>query len=231
VARREGVDGADPYRVLQVQPDAVQEVIDAAFGALREMALRSDADDAPARLTELMAAHRTLSDPLRRAAHAAGGWHLAQVNIALPREPLDAPLLSDFVAALAPVNAIADASPGFVWRLQTEEGDATAIRAFDDERLIVNMSVWESLEALRAFVYGQEHAAVLRRRREWFVRLGEPETALWWVPAGTIPSLDDAKERLAHLRAHGPTPHAFTLREPLAPPAVRSVRRKAATMP
>ena len=92
---------------------------------LREISLRADADDAPRRLAELNAAHRTLADPLLRAAHDAGGWHLAQVNIALPREPLDAPLLAGFVAALAPVNAVADASPGFVWRLQTDDGDAT----------------------------------------------------------------------------------------------------------
>jgi heme-degrading monooxygenase HmoA len=223
VAGREGVGEPDPYRVLQVYPDACSEVIDAAFGALRELVLRSEANDAPARLAELMAAHRTLSDPLLRAGHDAGGWHLAQVNIGLPREPLDTPLLADFVAALAPVNAVADASPGFVWRLQTEDGDATAIRAFGDDRLIVNMSVWESLEALRAFVYGDDHAAVLRRRREWFERLGEPETALWWVPAGTIPAIADAEERLAHLRVQGPTPHAFTLREPVAAP--RSLAR------
>jgi heme-degrading monooxygenase HmoA len=218
VAGRQGVGASDPYRVLQVHPEARPEVIDAAFGVLREIVLRADGDDAPARLAELMAAHRTLSDPVLRAAHAAGGWHLAQVNIALPREPLDAPLLAGFVAALAPVNAVADASPGFVWRLQTEDGDATAIRAFGDDRLIVNMSVWESVEALRAFVHGEPHAAVLRRRREWFERLGAPETALWWLPAGTIPTVADAEERLAHLRAHGPTPHAFTLRAPMAAP-------------
>jgi hypothetical protein len=219
VVGREGLGAPDPYRVLQVQRDARPEVVDAAFGVLREIVLSSDAGDAPARLAELMAAHRTLSDPALRAAHDAGGWHLAQVNIALPRETLDAPLLAGFVAALAPVNAVADASPGFVWRLQTEDGDATAIRAFGDDRLIVNMSVWESVEALRSFVYGAEHAAVLRRRREWFERLGVPETALWWVPAGTIPTVAEAEERLAHLRAHGPTPDAFTLRGPLDAPA------------
>ncbi len=121
------------------------------------------------------------------------------------------------MAALAPVNAVADASPGFVWRLQTEDGDATAIRAFGDDRLIVNMSVWESVEALRAFVYGDDHAAVLRRRREWFERLGAPETALWWVPAGSIPTVAEAEERLALLRARGPGADAFTLRETFAP--------------
>jgi hypothetical protein len=224
VARREGV-GPDPYRELQVDPEACPEVIAAAFAALRELTLRAGDDDAPKRLARLNAAHRTLSDPLLRAAHDAGGRHLAQVNIALPREPLDAPLLAGFVAALAPVNAVADASPGFVWRLQTEDGDATAIRAFGDDRLIVNLSVWESVEALRAFVYGDAHAAVLRRRREWFERLGEPETALWWVPAGTTPTVAEAEERLAHLRAHGPTERAFTLRQTFAPSGVAQLLR------
>jgi len=146
-------------------------------------------------------------------------FHLAQVNIALPREPLNAPLLADFVAALAPVNAAADASPGVVWRLATEDGDATAVRAFGDERLIVNLSVWESLEALRSFVYSQRaHLAVLRRRREWFERLGESSVVLWWVPAGHRPSVDEAEQRLAARRADGPTPAAFSFRESFAPP-------------
>jgi Domain of unknown function (DUF3291) len=230
VAGRQGLGGPDPYRVLQVHPEARPEVIDAAFGVLREIVLRADGDDAPARLADLMAAHRTLSDPLLRAAHDAGGWHLAQVNVARPLEPLDSPRLEDFMAALMPVNAVADASPGFLWRLQTEDGDATAIRAFGDDRMMINMSVWESVEALRAFVHGEDHAAVLRRRREWFERLGEPETALWWVPAGTIPTVADAEERLTHLRDHGPTSYAFTLREPVVsarvaagPPRVRRI--------
>jgi hypothetical protein len=148
------------------------------------------------------------------------GFQLAQFNIALPREPLDAPLLADFVAALQPVNAAADASPGFVWRLQTEEGDATGVRAFGDGRLIVNMSVWESLEDLRAFVYGQRaHLDALRRRREWFERLGDSAVVLWWVDAGHRPSVAEAEERLATLREHGPTPRAFTFRQSFAPGA------------
>jgi hypothetical protein len=147
-------------------------------------------------------------------------FHLAQVNIALPREPLDTPLLAEFVAALAPVNAAAEASSGFVWRLATEDGDATGVQGFGDERLIVNLSVWESLEALRSFVYSQRaHLAVLRRRREWFERLGESSVVLWWVPAGHRPSVDEAEERLAALRADGPTAGAFSFRESFAPPS------------
>jgi len=146
------------------------------------------------------------------------GWHLAQVNIARALAPLDSPQLADFVANLEPVNALADAAPGFVWRLQSEEGDATSIRAYDDERIIVNLSVWDSVERLRDFVFGGLHVEVLRRRREWFEVLGEAYTAMWWVPAGTIPTVDEAKARLTTLEANGPTPGAFTLRSPFPSP-------------
>jgi hypothetical protein len=143
-------------------------------------------------------------------------WHLAQVNIGRPRAPLDTDQLRGFVEQLEPINALADAAPGFVWRLQTEDGDATALRIFDDE-LLVNMSVWASLETLGAFVYGTAHAQVMRGRREWFHRLQEAYTALWWVPAGTIPTVADAERRLVALRECGPTPYAFTFRQPFAP--------------
>lgn len=139
--------------------------------------------------------------------------HLAQVNIALPREPLDSPALAEFVANLEPVNALADAAPGFVWRLQDESGDATSIQAFDDERLIINMSVWESAETLWDFVYSDRHLEVMRRRREWFTRMAEVFVALWWVPAGTVPTTAEARERLEHLSEHGPTPYAFTFKQ------------------
>jgi heme-degrading monooxygenase HmoA len=139
-------------------------------------------------------------------------WQLAQLNIALPHEPLDAPRLADFVAALAPINALADAAPGFIWRMQTEDGDATAVRPFDDERLIVNLSVWESIHALADFVYGSEHLAVMRRRREWFTPLSEAYTVLWWVPSGHRPDVDEAAERLELVRTRGPSPLAFTFR-------------------
>ena len=145
-------------------------------------------------------------------------WHLAQVNVALPKEPLDSPLLADFVAALEPINALADRSPGFVWRLQGEGGDATSVPIFDDGRLIVNMSVWESLEALGAYVYRGDHAQVMKQRRRWFEHMREVYAALWWVPAGHLPTVAEAEERLRCLRAHGPTPFAFTFKQPFAAP-------------
>jgi hypothetical protein len=138
---------------------------------------------------------------------------LAQVNIAIAREPLAAPLLADFVAALDPVNARADQAAGFVWRMQGDDGNATAIRGFGgDPLLIINMSVWESLEALRDFVYGDpEHLRVMRRRREWFERL-DLHMVLWWVPSGHRPTVIEAEQRLGLLRELGPTPDAFTFR-------------------
>lgn len=139
-------------------------------------------------------------------------YHLAQCNIARLRAPLDSPVLAGFVAALEPINQLADRAPGFVWRLQTEDGDATAIRAFDDDMLIVNMSVWESVEALAAFTYGGGHREVMLRRRQWFERLADAYLVLWWVPSETLPTVADAKERLETLRSRGPSPEAFTFR-------------------
>jgi hypothetical protein len=145
--------------------------------------------------------------------------HLAQLNVGRTKAPLDSELLSGFVEALEPVNALADSSPGFVWRLQTEEGDATSIRAFeDDELMIVNMSVWKSIEALWDFVYADEHLAYMRRRREWFERI-ESHIVLWWVPAGHTPSVDEALDRLEHLRADGPSERAFTFKQRFPAPA------------
>jgi hypothetical protein len=137
------------------------------------------------------------------------------VNIALPKAPLDSPQLAEFMALLDPVNAMADAVPGFVWRLQTEDGDATAVRGFDDDRLIVNMSAWESIEALYEFVYRGSHLDVMRRRREWMQGI-RTHMVLWWVPAGHVPTVAEAEERLAHLRANGPTAFAFTFKSRFA---------------
>ena len=155
---------------------------------------------------------------------------LAQVNIARLRAPLDSPQLTGFVAALDPVNAAADAAPGFVWRLQTEDGNATAVRAFEwDEAgsagVIVNLSVWASPEALAAFVYSDVHRRVLSRRREWFGRMTEAYTALWWIPRGTVPGTADAEDRVRRLRAHGPAADAFTLRVLFPPPGGGGVPR------
>ena len=136
--------------------------------------------------------------------------HLAQVNIGTLVAPLDDPRIDDFRNALDEVNALAELAPGFVWRLQTEEGNATAIQAFPDPLTIVNLSVWESPAALRAFVFDGLHRAFLRRRREWFVA-AERTTALWWIPAGTQPTVDDAKARLAFLATYGDSPYAFGL--------------------
>jgi hypothetical protein len=138
-------------------------------------------------------------------------FHLAQVNIGLAKAPVDSPVLADFVAMLDPINALADDYPGFVWRLQTEDGNATAVRPYADERIMVNMSVWESVDDLAAFVYRSGHVDVMRRRREWFERI-ETYMALWWVPAGHVPTVAEAQERLAHLSEHGPTPRAFTFK-------------------
>ena len=138
-----------------------------------------------------------------------GVHHLANVNVAKLRAPLDDPLLADFVAGLPVVNALADAAPGFVWRLQTDDGDATALRVFPDPDVIVNLTVWESVEALKAFTYKGAHLDVFRRRGDGFHADGRG-LALWWIEAGTIPTVEDARQRLDHLAEHGPSPYAFT---------------------
>jgi len=149
--------------------------------------------------------------------------HLAQVNIALPLEPLTSPRLAGFVDALDEINAFADAAPGFVWRLQTEDGDATAIRILDDDRLIINMSVWTSLEALAEFAYRGDHVRIMRQRRGWFVPMTQAYQCLWWVPVGHAPTPAEAEQRLTHLREHGPTDYAFTFRTPFPAPS-QSIR-------
>jgi hypothetical protein len=158
------------------------------------------------------------------------GFHLAQLNIALPQAPIDTPQLAEFVALLEPVNALADGTPGFIWRLQDDSGDATSIKAFGDDRLIVNMSLWEDLDALWRFVYDGGHLEVMRRRREWFERVAV-HLVLWWVPAGTLPTVEDAELRLAALEEHGPTPYAFTFKAPFSAVAVEAVPGLAAELP
>jgi len=139
-------------------------------------------------------------------------YHVAQVNIGRVKAQLDDPLMAGFVARLDEINALADTSPGFVWRLQASDGNATYLRPYDDDRILINMSVWETIEALRHYVYGTAHAEVLRQRQNWFDKFTGAYVALWWVPAGHIPGIDEAKKRLAYLDTHGPTQFAFTFK-------------------
>jgi hypothetical protein len=136
-------------------------------------------------------------------------WQLAQINIARLVAPLDDPRIAAFVAELDPVNAVADRSPGFVWRLQSASGNATDLAYNDDPFIIVNMSVWESLDALRDFVYRGSHMEVFRQRREWFEKMELPHYCLWWVPRGHTPTIAEGRERLEHYRKHGSTPYSF----------------------
>jgi hypothetical protein len=147
----------------------------------------------------------------------SGKLQLAQINIGRLRAQTDDPMIAGFMAALDEINALAERSPGFVWRFMTEDGNATAVRPFEDELLLINMSVWESVESLGDYVYRSDHTGYLRRRREWFERIREAIVALWWVPAGHRPSVAEGIERINLLRANGPTSQAFTFRQPFSP--------------
>ena len=139
-------------------------------------------------------------------------YHIAQLNIATLLASIDSPQLADFVANLDRINALAEESPGFVWRLQTEEGDATGIDYFGSDK-IVNLSLWESVEALHNYVYRSAHVEILRRKKEWFHKMVEAYMVLWWVPVGHVPSVEEAAQKLNILREHGPTPEAFTFKK------------------
>lgn len=144
-------------------------------------------------------------------------FHLAQANVANMRAPLDDPQMEGFVARLEPLNALADSMEGFVWRLQTDEGDATSVQAFDDPLILFNLSVWESIEALEEYIYRTDHVSALQRRAEWFKRPTKSPFVLWWVDAGHIPSVEEARTRLEFLWDHGPTATAFTIRNRFGP--------------
>ena len=144
-------------------------------------------------------------------------YRLAQLNIARLLAPMDSPVLADFVSNLDRINALADTSPGFVWRLQSEEGDATSIRPFGEE-YIVNVSIWEDLESLHDFVYRSAHVDILRRRKDWFEKMPEAYSVLWWVPRNHLPTTAEAKERLLLLQLKGPAAEAFTFKTPYPSP-------------
>lgn len=146
-------------------------------------------------------------------------YHLAQVNTATLRAPLDAPEMADFVAQIRSINAIADEDPGFVWRLRSQGADdATSIRAFEDERILLTLTVWKSLEALSNYVYRGAHAGIMRDRRRWFEKADQPILAMWWIPVGHTPTVAEAIERLEHLRCYGSTAYAFSFGKPFPSP-------------
>ncbi|NDZ80730.1 DUF3291 domain-containing protein [Streptomyces sp. SID10853] len=148
-------------------------------------------------------------------------FQLAQVNVGRIVAPLDGPLLADFVAQLPEINALADSADGFVWRLVDDGGaDSTGLRPDGhDDLLLINCSVWESVEALKEFTYRSDHLRLLGRRREWFRRMSEHHQAMWWVPAGHRPTAAEAMARIGLLREHGESPDAFTFRTPYPAPA------------
>jgi hypothetical protein len=148
-------------------------------------------------------------------------YHLAQANIGRFLAPIDDPVMAGFKNQLDAINALADAAPGFVWRLQTEDGNATAVRPDDHDPLMaINMSVWESVESLQQYVYRSDHVGPLRDRKQWFEKIEGPILVLWWIPAGHLPTVAEAMAKLAHLKQHGPTRDAFTFRASFPAPGV-----------
>lgn len=145
-------------------------------------------------------------------------YHLAQINIARMLAPIDDPRMADFVAQLPPINTLAEQSPGFVWRLQSEGGDATSIKVYDDDMIIINLTVWDCVDSLREYVYKSAHHGVLRERKRWFEKFDGPYYALWWVTAGHLPDPQEGKERLEYLRQHGDTSHAFSFKHVFSMP-------------
>jgi heme-degrading monooxygenase HmoA len=162
-------------------------------------------------------------EPVFQSKNFMADYQLAQINISRLLAPLDHPQISDFVAQLAPVNALADISPGFIWRLQSESGNATDLAYNDDPFVIVNMSVWESLESLRAFTYQSHHLQVFRDRSQWFEKSELPMYCLWWVAEGHVPTIAEGRERLEHYQKHGSTPFAFWFSQWFPAPSVEPV--------
>lgn len=144
-------------------------------------------------------------------------YQLAQLNIAVPVAPLDSPIMAEFMNNLDLINTIADQSPGFVWRLQTEDGNATSLRPFGDNTM-VNMSVWNDIDSFKFFVYKTQHTEFMRKRKQWFKSLSEAYLVMWWVSKGHVPDVGEAKTKLEQIRKEGPTEQAFNIRQTFAPP-------------
>ena len=145
-------------------------------------------------------------------------YHLAQINIAKMKASLDDPIMAEFAEALDEVNLVAEQSPGFIWRLQTPSGNATDLRAYSDPKMLVNISVWQSVEQLKVYVYQSLHREFFIRRRKWFEKYQGEHFAMWWIKAGHLPSMEEGKAKLKYLELHGDTPECFTFTEPHSPP-------------
>ena len=145
-------------------------------------------------------------------------FHIAQFNIVKLKAPLDDPAMAGFTGRLDEIGILADNSPGFVWRLQTEEDDSPVMREFEEAGILVNMSVWKSLALLHHYVYKSMHRELLRDKQLWADKMTEAHMVLWWISAGEIPRLAEAKRRLDRLNASGPGPEAFTFTKPFPPP-------------
>lgn len=145
-------------------------------------------------------------------------FQLAQINVAQAVADMEAEIMTGFVSRLEEINALADQAPGFVWRLQSEQGDATSISAFDDALMLINMSVWDSIESLKAFVYRSVHVELIQDREAWFSKMAVSHQALWWISAGHTPTEEEGKEKLAQIRTHGPSQQAFTFGRPFPKP-------------
>jgi uncharacterized protein DUF3291 len=146
-------------------------------------------------------------------------FHLCQYNIGRAIADLDDPVMAGFVGGQDQLYALAETSPGYIWRLQPEEGEGSVLPFPDDPRMVVGLTVWEDLETLKNYVYKNDHAEYLRKRRQWFEKLEGPTAVLWWMPAGEFPTVAEGQRRLERLAAQGPTRAAFTFQSPFPPPA------------
>ncbi|MEM8805851.1 MAG: DUF3291 domain-containing protein [Cyanobacteria bacterium P01_G01_bin.38] len=160
-----------------------------------------------------------MSSHLAVNASTAPAYVLAQINIGLTKAPLDDPIMAEFVAALDEINALAEQSPGFIWRLQTPSGNATEIHAYDNPRQLLNISVWRGVEPLRDYVYKSMHGKFFARRRHWFEKFQGEHFAMWWIPAGHLPTVEEGKAKLALLEQRGDSPESFTFAKVYPPPA------------
>ena len=145
-------------------------------------------------------------------------FQLAQINVAKAVAQMDSETMFGFASRLEEINALADQASGFVWRLQSEDGDATAISAFEDDLMLINISVWDGIESLKAFVYRTVHVELLQDREAWFNKMPVAQQALWWIPNGHIPTEEEGKEKLAHIREHGSSQSAFIFGQPYPKP-------------